>query len=91
MCPAIDFPLFKLEDLTEEEYENFKKNGKFDLDARNDNGNTALHCAVLRNLPNVVMLLLQPSYGIQLVAVVVQIQKLICSPLRMNVEMLQQD
>lgn len=32
MCPAIDFPLFKLEDLTDEEYGEFKQRGKFDLD-----------------------------------------------------------
>lgn len=35
MCPAIDFPLFKLEDLSDQEYEKFKKDGKFDLDLNN--------------------------------------------------------
>ena len=31
MCPAIDFPIFKLEDLTDEEYEQYKSEGYFNL------------------------------------------------------------
>lgn len=36
MCPAIDFPLFKLEDLTEKEYEIYKEKGFYDLDLNRD-------------------------------------------------------
>lgn len=31
LCPAIDFPIFKLEDLSNEEYEEYKIKGEFNL------------------------------------------------------------
>jgi pimeloyl-ACP methyl ester carboxylesterase len=36
LCPAIDLPIFKLEDLTDEQYEIYKQEGVYDLDLGND-------------------------------------------------------
>lgn len=36
LCPAIDFPIFKLEDLTDEQYEIYKEEGEFNLEYSND-------------------------------------------------------
>lgn len=38
MCPAIDFPIFKLEDLTDQEYEQYRTKGEFSLNlSKNSN------------------------------------------------------
>ena len=39
LCPAIDFPIYKLQDLTEDQYEIYKKKGAYQLDLSPDPSN----------------------------------------------------
>ena len=50
MCPAIDFPIFKLEDLTDQEYEIYKKQGYFDLNLAKGSGSDPIYLHLSREL-----------------------------------------